>query len=390
MWYQAMNEVGNSGMIPANYVGKNGPTSDKKNGSHIGKPWYHGDIGREEAIRRLNDCEDGSFLLRDSTNYPGDFTLCLIYLNQVENYHVLRKGGKYTIDEEVFFDNLSELITYYGNDANGLVTELKIPCPLYDTNKWEINIDELEVGECIGKGEFGEVHCGIYKDQKVAIKSLHDKNKAGEFLKEARFMMTLKHKNLVKLVGIVNKEKTLIVSEFMEMGSLIDFLRSRGRTKIKKSQLLGFAKDTCEAMCYLEENSVVHRDLAARNVLLSEHNVAKVTDFGLARQAQAEVQGGKFPIKWTAPEALKSNKFTSHSDVWSYGIFLWELYSFGRVPYPRIHLTEVPEHVQKGYRMEPPEDCPTEMHNIMEKCWNLDASKRPTFKEIKGSLMTFS
>lgn len=204
-------------------------------------------------------------------------------------------------------------------------------------------------------------------------------------------MMTLVHKNLVKLVGIVDRtDKTLIVSEFMEMGSLIDFLRSRGRTKITKSQLLGFAKDTSEAMCYLEEKMVVHRDLAARNVLLSENNVAKVTDFGLARQAQIEVQGGKLPIKWTAPEALKSNKFTSQSDVWSFGIFLWELYSFGRVPYPRIHLTDVPEHVQKGYKMEPPEDCPTEVYNIMEKCWHLDPLKRPTFNKISSLLKEMS
>lgn len=162
-----MNELGNEGMIPANYVSKSGPSNQKKNGSHVGKPWYHGDILRDEAIRRLNECQDGSFLLRNSTNFPGDFTLCLIHERIVENYHVMRKNGKYTIDEEAFFDSLSSLINYYEGDANGLVTELKIPCPFYDKTKWEIKIKDLEIGECIGKGEFGEVHRGIYKDQNV-------------------------------------------------------------------------------------------------------------------------------------------------------------------------------------------------------------------------------
>lgn len=142
-------------------------------------------------------------------------------------------------------------------------------------------------------------------------------------------------------------------------------------------------------MEYLESRKVVHRDLAARNVLISESGVAKVADFGLAREENFTVDCGKLPIKWTAPEALKLGMFSNKSDMWSFGILLWEIYSFGRVPYPRIPLADVVKHVEKGYKMEAPEGCPSQVYDIMKQAWDLSPEKRPTFKEVKCRLLLF-
>lgn len=142
-------------------------------------------------------------------------------------------------------------------------------------------------------------------------------------------------------------------------GNLLDFLRSRGRGGISPAVQLGWTKDINNAMTYLEEHNFVHRDLAARNVLLGDHLEAKVADFGLAKDSRlGQVDLGKLPIKWTAPEALKHKVSTSKSDVWSYGVVMWEIYSYGRAPYPRMNQKEVVEKVIEGYRMEKPESCP--------------------------------
>ncbi|NXS23650.1 CSK kinase, partial [Mystacornis crossleyi] len=144
--------------------------------------------------------------------------------------------------------------------------------------------------------------------------------------------------------------------------------------------------DVCEAMEYLEANNFVHRDLAARNVLVSEDNIAKVSDFGLTKEASCTQDTGKLPVKWTAPEALREKKFSTKSDVWSFGILLWEIYSFGRVPYPRIPLKDVVPRVEKGYKMDAPDGCPAVVYEVMKKCWTLDPGHRPSFHQLREQL----
>ncbi|GFS46656.1 tyrosine-protein kinase csk-1 [Trichonephila inaurata madagascariensis] len=181
-------------------------------------------------------------------------------------------------------------------------------------------------------------------------------------------MTSLSHRNLVQLLGVVFDWTSIyIVTEYMSKGSLVDYLRSRARLHVTKKDQINFATDTCAGMEYLESRQLVHRDLAARNVLISDENVTKVKyflsfcDFGLAREKSFNLEGGKFPIKWTAPEALRHSKFSNKSDMWSSGILLWEIYSFGRVLYLRIPLGDLVKHVEKGYRMEAPEGCPSEI-----------------------------
>ncbi|XP_016998927.2 tyrosine-protein kinase CSK isoform X2 [Drosophila takahashii] len=362
-------------------------------------PWFHGSITRDEAEHLLQPREDGLFLVRESTNFPGDYTLCVCFQSKVEHYRVKYLENKLTIDDEEYFENLGQLVAHYEADADGLCTQLIKCLPKLGKQEfcinskdfvdkgWVIPEAELQLRESIGKGEFGDVMLGILRNEKVAVKMLKDEGAVQKFLAEASVMTTLEHDNLVKFIGLVFTSKHLyLVTEYMSKGSLVDYLRSRGRQHITKKDQIIFAYDTASGMEYLEAKKVVHRDLAARNVLISEDCVAKVSDFGLAREECYNLDVGKLPIKWTAPEALKNGRFSNKSDMWSFGILLWEIYSFGRVPYPRIPLADVVKHVEVGYKMEAPEGCPPEIYEMMRQAWDLNPAKRPTFAELKVKL----
>lgn len=361
-------------------------------------PWFHGKISRELAEELLQPRTDGLYMIRESTNFPGDYTLCVCFQNAVDHYRIQTIDGKLTIDEEEFFDNLDEMLEHYKKDADGLCThlvkpkikeggkEFQIDASKFKAGGWEIQARDLTRTTRLGSGQFGDVFEGTYKGERVAIKTM----KAGgadsetqEFLAEADVMTQMKHKNLVKLIGVSTKNPIMIVSEFMAKGNLLDFLRSRGRAGIDAALQLSVTKDINEGMVYLEEQNFVHRDLAARNILLTdEPTVAKVADFGLSKDSRlGQVDLGKLPIKWTAPEALKQKVSTSKSDVWSYGVVMWEIYSYGRAPYPRMGQKEVVEQVQKGFRMSRPDSCPKELYEkVMLWCWEIDAKNRPSFK----------
>ncbi|NXA33162.1 CSK kinase, partial [Eudromia elegans] len=420
-WYKAKNKVGREGIIPANYV-------QKREGVKAGiklslMPWFHGKITREQAERLLYPPETGLFLVRESTNYPGDYTLCVSCEGKVEHYRIIYSSSKLSIDEEVYFENLMQLVEHYTSDADGLCTRLikpKVmegtvaaqdefsrsewhrpgpasspaaprpphPPPPPSAGGWALNMKDLKLLQIIGKGEFGDVMLGDYRGNKVAVKCIKNDATAQAFLAEASVMTQLRHSNLVQLLGVIVEEKSglYIVTEYMAKGSLVDYLRSRGRSVLGADCLLKFSLDVCEAMEYLEANNFVHRDLAARNVLVSEDNIAKVSDFGLTKEASCTQDTGKLPVKWTAPEALREKKFSTKSDVWSFGILLWEIYSFGRVPYPRIPLKDVVPRVEKGYKMDAPDGCPGAVYEVMRRCWTLDAAQRPPFRQLREQL----
>lgn len=365
-------------------------------------PWFHGKITREESEHMLSQMVNGLFLVRESTHFPGDYTLSICSDKAIEHYRIQKdeKNKQLTIDEDSYFDNLAELIAHYEADADGLVARCIKPVKKkgnievvvnqndFVQSGWMIRREDLKFEELIGKGEFSEVHKAICGGREVAVKIVKDSGMAQMFLAEASVMTSLRHPNLVELLGVVLGDVIYIVTEFMSKGSLVDYLRTRGRSVIAASDQIRFARDTCSGMAHLETKSIVHRDLAARNVLIHENATAKVSDFGLALPFDSTYQcGGKIPIKWTAPEAVKEGKFTSKSDVWSFGILLWEVYSFGRVPYPKIQLADVMSHLDTGYRMPPPDGCPPEVYSIMQQTWQKDPSRRPSFREMLGRLV---
>uniref|UniRef100_A0A671SQD0 Tyrosine-protein kinase n=1 Tax=Sinocyclocheilus anshuiensis TaxID=1608454 RepID=A0A671SQD0_9TELE len=375
-WYKAKNSAGREGTIPANYVQKR--EGVKSGGKLSLMPWFHGKITREQAERLLYPPETGLFLVRESTNYPGDYTLCVSCDSKVEHYRIIYHNGKLSIDEEEYFENLMQLMEHYTKDADGLCTRLIKPKLMegsvaaqdeFSRSGWALNRKELKLIQTIGKGEFGDVMVGDYRGKKVAVKCIKHDATAQAFVAEASVMTQLRHTNLVQLLGVIVEEKgsLFIVTEYM--------------AKVSDQSL-----DVCKAMEYLEANNFVHRDLAARNVLVSEDNKAKVSDFGLTKEASSTQDTAKLPVKWTSPEALREKMFSTKSDVWSYGILLWEIYSFGRVPYPRIPLKEVVPRVEKGYKMDAPDGCPAVVYDIMKECWTLDPVERPSFRELRQKL----
>ncbi|GIX82796.1 tyrosine-protein kinase Abl [Caerostris extrusa] len=206
-------------------------------------------------------------------------------------------------------------------------------------------------------------------------------------------MKEMKHPNLVQLLGVCTREPPFyIITEFMPCGNLLDYLRNANREEINAVVLMYMATQIASAMSYLESHSFIHRDLAARNCLVGENHLVKVADFGLARLMRDDTYtahaGAKFPIKWTAPEGLAYNKFSTKSDVWAFGILLWEIATYGMSPYPGVDLTDVYHMLESGYRMECPPGCPPRVYELMRQCWHWEPSERPTFKDIHLTLET--
>ncbi|XP_014004658.1 megakaryocyte-associated tyrosine-protein kinase isoform X2 [Salmo salar] len=371
-------------------------------------PWFHGKISGPEAVSKLRPVEDGLFLVRESIRHPGDYVLCVGYSSQVIHYRVMYQHSKLTIDNTQYFYNLIDMIEFHSKHKGAIATKLLKPKDKEGTKSaelelsktgWLLDIRKLTLGESIGEGEFGAVFEGDYIGQKVAVKNIKCDVTAQAFLEETTVMTKLQHKNLVRLLGVIVDNGLHIVTELMAKGNLVNFLRTRGRFVISTGQLLRFALDVCEGMEYLESKRLVHRDLAARNILVSNEGVAKVSDFGLTKVDCKASDNAKLPVKWTAPEALKKEKFSTRSDVWSYGVLLWETFSYGRQPYPKMvckaenqskgtnqSVKEVKERVEQGYRMEAPEECPPTVYALMRGCWEAEPKKRPSFHKLQEKI----
>ncbi|XP_074970314.1 ephrin type-B receptor 2 isoform X2 [Phalacrocorax aristotelis] len=300
----------------------------------------------------------------------------------------------------------------------------------------EIDISCVKIEQVIGAGEFGEVCSGHLKlpgkrEIFVAIKTLksgYTEKQRRDFLSEASIMGQFDHPNVIHLEGVVTKSSpVMIITEFMENGSLDSFLRQNDG-QFTVIQLVGMLRGIAAGMKYLADMNYVHRDLAARNILVNSNLVCKVSDFGLSRFLEDDTSdptytsalGGKIPIRWTAPEAIQYRKFTSASDVWSYGIVMWEVMSYGERPYwdmtnqdichpeswergqlappgrmpdqePRAAqstpaMPQVINAIEQDYRLPPPMDCPNALHQLMLDCWQKDRNHRPKFGQIVNTL----
>ncbi|XP_053742946.1 tyrosine-protein kinase SRK2 [Synchiropus splendidus] len=390
------------GYIPANYVA---PVE-----SIDAEPWYFPDTKRLDAEKMLlaEGNQHGAFLIRNCESQRGELSLSVLDSGRVKHYKLRKtENGAYYVSKTRPFDTLKQLVQYYSRQADGLCVCLGEPCKKmeapqthglsYNTvDQWEIDRKSIKLLRKLGAGQFGEVFEGLWNETTaVAVKTL----KPGtmdpqDFLREAQIMKRLRHAKLIQLYAVCTMEEPIyIITELMKNGSLLEYLQKDNGSTLRISDQIEMASQVASGMAFLELQNYIHRDLAARNVLVGENNICKVADFGLARVFMKENEnvyeareGTKFPVKWTAPEAIHNNKFTIKSDVWSFGILLYEIMTFGQMPYPTMTNYQVVQKVPQGYRMPCPPQCPKVMYDIMIDCWKQNEQDRPTFETLQWKL----
>ncbi|KAK2717225.1 hypothetical protein QYM36_007368 [Artemia franciscana] len=351
--------------------------------------WFHGVLPREEVVRLL--CNDGDFLVRETMRNEERQIVLSVSWGGHKHFIVQTTSEGLFRFEGPAFPTIQELIIHQYQSGNPVTTKSGaiLKRPVY-RERWELNNDDVELLEKIGKGNFGDVFKARLKssNRDVAVKTcrvtLPDEQKK-KFLQEGRILKEYDHPNIVKFIGIcVQKQPIMIVMELVSGGSLLNFLRLRA-SELTVPLLVGMCRDTAAGMEYLENKNCIHRDLAARNCLIDLNKSVKISDFGMSREEKEYIVSDgmkQIPIKWTAPEALNYGKYTSQCDVWSYGVLCWEIFSKGGVPYSGLSNAKARELIDAGYRMPPPEATPHEIHRLMEKCWCYEAEGRPHFNEI--------
>uniref|UniRef100_A0A8C4YY42 non-specific protein-tyrosine kinase n=1 Tax=Gadus morhua TaxID=8049 RepID=A0A8C4YY42_GADMO len=267
------------------------------------------------------------------------------------------------------------------------------------TRDYEIQRDRIELGRCIGEGQFGDVHQGVYNSAddpnlSVAIKTCKNCTSDSvreKFLQEALTMRQFDHPNIVKLIGVITENPVWIIMELCTLGELRSFLQVR-KYSLDLASLILFSYQLSTALAYLESKRFVHRDIAARNVLVSSMDCVMLGDFGLSRYMEDssyyKASKGKLPIKWMAPESINFRRFTSASDVWMFGVCMWEILMYGIKPFQGVKNNDVIGRIENGERLAMPPQCPPTLYSLMTKCWSYDPSKRPRFTELKTQLST--
>jgi len=413
-WWKVRTDNGTEGYVPATYL-------IEKGNDPLGLTqyeWYYNESREYVESLLSGHAKEGCFVVRPSQQDLGKLTVSLYCVESagterekghVKHYHIKKDDqGQLHFAPRHAFTTVPELIEYHKHDAGGLHCRLK--CPPSNTDMtadiakgFEIDHDDLILNNLLGQGEFGEVYQGIWRGSDVAVKVIKEKpgpgctssivNRMSEdsFIEEAKTMMTFIHPNLVRIFGICMKpgQPIKIVTEFVAGGALLDHLKNNHR-QLQNRQLLPMCVDVCHGMAHLESRNLIHRDLAARNCLITGQNMVKVTDFGMARHVpDNEYTAGsnaRFPIRWSSLEVLEYQRFSNKSDVWSFGVCMWEIFSGGTMPYKGMKHEEVVERVSNAYRLPKPSGCPQKVYDVMYSCWIYDVDKRPSFSDLKEHL----
>ncbi|KFW78836.1 Tyrosine-protein kinase Lyn [Manacus vitellinus] len=395
-WWRAKSlTTRKEGFIPSNYVAKVNTLETEE--------WFFKDITRKDAERLLLAPGNGpgAFLIRESETLKGSYSLSIRdydpqHGDVIKHYKIrsLDNGGFY-ISPRITFPNIHDMIKHYQSSSPKFIQQTTVHS--YDMASNTVTQQALGLHPESGSVQPRQVLVNSYyhNSTKVAVKTLKPGTMSVQaFLEEANLMKTLQHDKLVRLYAVVTKEEPIyIITEFMAKGSLLDFLKSDEGSKLLLPKLIDFSAQIAEGMAYIERKNYIHRDLRAANVLVSDLLMCKIADFGLARVIEDNEytarEGAKFPIKWTAPEAINYGSFTIKSDVWSFGILLYEIVTYGKIPYPGMSNSDVMVALQRGYRMPRMETCPAELYDIMKTCWKDKAEERPTFDYLQSVLDDF-
>ncbi|XP_076880183.1 cytoplasmic tyrosine-protein kinase BMX-like [Brachyhypopomus gauderio] len=415
-WWRVRDTDGSEGFVPSTYLKEVGPKNDSKKTGCGESPqedikehsWYVGSLSRVKTEHLLREKgKEGSFVVRDSSQ-KGMYTVSLFSraldeVNGTVRHYLVNQNaeGKFFLAENHLFNSISTMIDYHQHNGAGLLTRLRHPATETDVElpaeagEWELRREDVCVVRELGSGQFGLVQLGVWKEQhQVAIKMVREGCMSSEdFIEEAQVMMKLQHSKLVKLYGVCSDCFPIyIVTEFMSNGCLLDYLRAKGK-ELTPPTLLHMCVDVCEAMAYLEDQQFIHRDLAARNCLVDQDLTVKVSDFGMARYVlddqYTSSAGTKFPVKWSAPEVLNYTRFSTKSDVWAYGVLMWEVHSLGKQPYEHYDNARVAERVIQGHRLYRPQQATEPIYKVMKACWHELPEERPTFHQLLSDLSVF-
>ncbi|GFO37119.1 tyrosine-protein kinase [Plakobranchus ocellatus] len=454
---------------------------------HERMPWFHGEISRDEGVRRLERSGhvDGKFIVRRRADGQS-YALTLSHEKMMRHYLINQfDGDSFYIDAGPRFKAL--IVVYYQSVINNLLSKPAktgsngnaafippripqslppaapvestrrrpppppVPSPNFEPSRgatastlfWDtphqnceedeeeiqigfpevepLSIEEAERLENtyidiredvmtsdlrsdqvilegkLGSGQFGEVRKGRCqvggKTVPVAVKTLKNNDPDGEkeILSEASLMKSLDHQHIVRMIGVCKGETLMLVLELAELGPLKKYLERHQMMKLWHQVEL--MMQICDGMEYLEMRDVVHRDLATRNVLLVNDHFAKISDFGLSRILDNNSEyytahgPGRWPLMWYAPECLYYHKFDSSSDVWSFGITMWEIMSFGARPYSKKKPSQILHFLESGNRLDIPRNCPNRIYQIMLDCWAWNKGDRRSFRDLKPHLV---
>ncbi|KAJ6662794.1 hypothetical protein lerEdw1_010998 [Lerista edwardsae] len=399
--------------------------------------WYHGAIPRMEVQRLLQ--ADGDFLVRESQGKQ-EYVLSVLWDGQPRHFILQAADNLYRLEGEAF-PTIPLLVDHFLKAKQPLTRKsgVMLAKPI-EKDKWVLDHEDVLLGERIGQvtdlvvvvGNFGEVFGGRLRcdNTPVAVKSCRETlppELKAKFLQEAsghsdacvcvvitvlvqgsylagflleqeptqtwRILKQYDHPNIVRLIGVcTQKHPIYIVMELVQGGDFLTFLRNEG-AQLRVKELLKMTEDAAAGMAYLASKRCIHRDLAARNCLVTEKNTLKISDFGMSREQQQDgvyaSTGGmkQIPVKWTAPEALSYGRYSSESDVWSFGILLWEAFSLGATPYSNMSNQQTREAVERGMRLPCPDLCPEEVYQLMLNCWEYEPQQRPSFGAIYQALV---
>ncbi|XP_040917266.1 protein-tyrosine kinase 6b [Toxotes jaculatrix] len=391
-----------TGIVPNNYLAR--AESLKM------QPWYFGTMNRFEAQGHLmgpgND--EGAFLIRHSEKDNVGYVLSVRSNSRVKHFKIHQAdGGHFNVEYNHHFSSLIDLVDHYSSKSLNNTGRLGSPCKRtkpntpdlnhFTVDEWELPKEEFTLEEELGSGYFADVYRGRWKNHiNVAIKIIKSDSEMNhrEFQREVQILKSLRHRHLISLFAVCTASAPYyIITELMEKGSLLHFLRGPEGQCQDIASLIDMGAQVADGMSYLEEKNSIHRDLAARNVLVGGDYICKVADFGLARVIKEPfyiTEDKKIPYKWSAPEAISHGKFSNKSDVWSFGVLLYEIITYGGIPYPAFSNQEVYQQVTKGYRMPAPPKCPDFLYQILLKCWSAEPDDRPPFKSLKVQLESSS
>ncbi|VIO91502.1 Uncharacterized protein BM_BM7313 [Brugia malayi] len=379
----------------------------------LDESYYHGFLPREDLPCLLEQV--GDFIIRITQLKPRDPCELILSLRvsdqnspsairHVVIHRLKGKDGKieWLTNQENRFNSLKELIDAYVSSKKPINPEIKTSQLIRPIARqsWEFLHENIILKDMLGEGQFGEVRAGeaIIDGKKIPVavkiaKTIKDKKniqqakeKIKEMMHEARLMRYFDHENVVKIHGVaVCREPLMIIIELVNGGCLSDVLESRKGNIDEDEKIENMSLGSARGLEYIHAQRIIHRDIAARNVLYTENRVAKISDFGMSRHGNFyEMSRGnrKVPLKWTAPESMVTYQYTPKTDVFSFSILLWEIFSDGEEPYKGMTSIEVKRMISCGERLKKPEGCPDVMFQIMGKCWEQNPDNRYSMSEV--------